>query len=107
MSNLEIVEYHFAKDCAYNYEKGVEFSIRLTWGPVSRTINVPRNSPELDGLSNKKKRERFLNILYDFYELMDAAGENDSNYQLKIQYLPLQSPDYSYTIATFSKGGVK
>ena len=92
---IENIVSTFAKDCAKNYDKGVEFSVRFIWGPMSQVINVPRGIPEFQHLSNSRKREAFRTMLYGFLEKVDAVAADGEKYQLRIQYLPLQSKDYS------------
>jgi hypothetical protein len=96
-------EDQFAKDCANNYEKRVEFSVRLSWGPLSQIHNFPRGIPELDKATNKRKREIFKSILYGFYERIGAVASKTSKHDLHIQYLPLQSRDYEHAITTYDK----
>lgn len=85
----------YAKDCAKNYENGVEFSVKFSLGPIQQITNVPRFTPELKTLSSSRKREFFKNLIYAFFEKADIVmGEND-NGELHIQYLPLQADDFN------------
>ena len=100
---LEKIENAFAKDCAMNYEKGVEFSVRLSWGPLSQLANFPKNIPAFDGTTTNQKREMFKSVLNEFYEKIDLIAKDGELYELKIQYLPLQSQDYNNFCVEYDK----
>ena len=86
---------NYAKDCARNFDNGVAFSVKFILGPVQQLANVPRFTPELKNLSSSRKREFFKELLYAFFEKVDAVmGENEKG-DFRIQYLPLQADDFN------------
>ena len=95
---------HFAKDCAKNYENGVEFSVRFSYGPISQIVNCPKGIPSL-GKNNKRDREYFESMIMAFMEIMASYIEKNpqAKYQFKIQYIDLQGDDWEHTITTIDK----
>lgn len=90
----------FAKDCAKNYQNGVEFSVRFIWGEISSTYNFPRDIEQLRHLSTNRLRQVFLDCLEQFMDKVVTYGTG--KHQLNIQYLPLQSRDLT-VMTTFDR----
>ena len=101
---FEDIESRFVKACLKYYEQGIEFSVRLSWGPISQLTNIPKGIPELDDATRHRKREIFMTILHEFYERIGAIRLNNPvKHSMGIKFLPLQSRDYENHVITFNK----
>jgi hypothetical protein len=90
----------FAKDCAKNYRKGVEFSIELSFGEFKGVYHFPQGIKELEHLSLSRLRKAFEDCVWQFMGVATIKMDKDEKSELHIKILPLISRDYMNCMIT-------